>query len=352
MQESAVVPWRTSRGLRWGLAALFAAVVSLAVLQFSFRHGRLVALPGYDDVGYFADGVQCLQAFYDAGVPGLVRLYKEIPPHSPFESAMALTAFTLFGIHDWAPYVLNSLLALTYFLAADRFLRGISLWQKAMCLAFLATLPFVAMAVHEFRPDHAVALFTAIGAFMLLSGPFVYGPRRRQIAGGVWLGVAMLTKPPVFPQTVVLGCAAIVLATLSDWAASGRLPRPKAIAKAWMVVLIPFVLIPLPHYVYNHHNIISYINDILFGTFKHSYQMQGTRREHLMYYLTGQGGTLMLGKHVEPLFVMLVAGFTGIAIFGMRGDKTRSAAMGAAYRPRLAHSHGQSNQAILLRPGF
>ncbi|MDB6103475.1 MAG: hypothetical protein JWO52_3474 [Gammaproteobacteria bacterium] len=283
--------------------------------------------PYYDDVGYLADGLFRLQTFYDFGAGGLVSTYRTLPPHSPYSTFMAIVGFALFGYHDWAPYVTNSLLALGYFLLADRLLRGAALWQKAVCFAFISTIPFVGMAVHEFRPDHAVALFTAAGVLTLLWGPFVYGSRRRQIAAGIWFGLAMLTKPPVFPQTLVIGGAALVLATLSDWLAGGRPPDPRSAARAWTAVLIPFALIPLPHYALDGKRILSYIHEILFGSFKESYQNNGTSTEQITYYLTGKGGQIMLGRHWMLLLVLLLVCGSGVLAMRRRGDIVRAAAL-------------------------
>ncbi|MDB5290558.1 MAG: hypothetical protein JWL69_1799 [Phycisphaerales bacterium] len=320
-------PARQGRAFRWGLSALFAAAVTLAIIQYSLRHGKLILFPFYDDVGYLADGLFRLQTLYDFGADGLASTYRTLPPHSPYSTFMAIVGFALFGYHDWAPYVTNSLLALGYFLLADRLLRGAALWQKAVCFAFISTIPFVGMAVHEFRPDHAVALFTAAGVLTLLWGPFVYGSRRRQIAAGVWFGLAMLTKPPVFPQTLVIGGAALVLATLSDWLASGRPPHAGSTARAWLAVLVPFALIPLPHYIHDGRAIFSYIHEILFGSFKESYQNNGTSAEQITYYLTGQGGRIMLGGHWKLLLALLLA--LGVAVVAQRrrADIVRATAM-------------------------
>ncbi len=310
-----------------GLCIGFAALVTLAVLQFSFRHGRLILFPTYDDVGYLADGATRLQALYDHGLGGLWDSYVQLPPHSPFQSVMVLVAFTFFGLHEWSPYVLNFLLALGYFLLADWLLRRVDFWQRALCFVFISTVPFVGMAVHEFRPDHAVALLTAIGIFLLLTGPFVHGPRRRQIAAGVWLGLALLAKPPVFPQTLALGGSALVLATIADWIAVQRRPRLGATVRAWLAVLIPFALIPLPHYAYDHRHIFNYIHEILFGKFKESYQVKVSLADHLRYYLTGPGGAEMLGGHAILLLAMLAIVGPAVLWRGSRRVRARMAMM-------------------------
>ena len=59
------------------------------------------------------------------------------------------------------------------------------------------------------------------------------------------------------------------------------------VAKAWLAVLLPFILIPLPHYIHDRKHIFGYIYDILFGTFEQSYALQGTRSQHMLYFLTG-----------------------------------------------------------------
>jgi hypothetical protein len=291
------------------------------------RHGRLIIFPTFDDIGYFNDGLHRLQTLYDWGMGGFCSEYLTNPPHSPYSSLMAFLGFALFGYRDWAPYAMNSLLALGYFLLADRLLRGAALWQKALCFAFIAGIPFVPMAVHEFRPDHAVALFTAAGVLLLLCGPFVHGKPSRRMAAGVLFGIAMLTKPPVFPQTLALGGAALVLATLCDWLAAGRIPPAGKVARAWASVLVPFVLIPLPHYLYNGRAIASYIYDILFGTYKSTYQMKGHRGDHLRYFLTGHGAEIMLGQHFWVLLAMLAVCGVGVAMLRRRGDTVRGAAM-------------------------
>lgn len=314
---------------RWLVCAGFAIVVTLAILQFSFRHGRLILYITYDDIGYFRDGMHRLQTFYDYGMGGAISEYRTNPPHAPYSSLMAFIGFALFGFHDWAPYVMNVFLAFGYFLLADQLLRGVRMWQKVVCYVFIASLPFVGMAVHEFRPDHAVALFTAAGAFLLLTAPFVHGSRRRQIGAGVLFGVAMLTKPPVFPQTLAIGGASLVLATLSDWLITRRTPSFKAIARAWGFVLLPFILIPLPHYLHNYQAIWAYIQDILFGANRESYINKGDLIEHLLYYLTRLGGKVMLGKDVFLFAPLLV--LSGIAVLALRrrADSVHAIALGA-----------------------
>ena len=302
---------------------LFAALLSLAILQYSFNQGRLVIYPTYDDCGYLADGLMRLQMFYDAGLGGVASQYFHLPPHSPYSSFVAATGFTFFGYHDWAPYVMNSLLALGYLLLAARLLRGTALWQKIFALGFVATIPLVGMAIHEFRPDHATALLTAAGVLMMFCGPFVNGRPRRQWAAGVFLGLAMLAKPPMFPQTLALAGASLVLATLADRIVGQRRLRFRAIRAAWLRVIAPLLLIPLPHYLLDRHAIGYYIYECVFGSLKDSYTKKGSFLFQLRYYLDQEGGRVMLG-HFWWMLVALIACMTGLLMLRGRKEAVRA----------------------------
>src|SRR5687768_5437288 len=103
-------PVRQSRALRMGVCAALAVLFTLVILRYSFRHGRLLLFPTFDDVGYFSEGVERLQILYDEGFRGLLGNYRHVAPHSPYSVYLAMLAFMVFGIHDWAPYAANALL--------------------------------------------------------------------------------------------------------------------------------------------------------------------------------------------------------------------------------------------------
>ena len=171
----------------------------------------------------------------------------------------------LLGKHDWAPYAANGLLALAFFVAADSLLAGMKWCQRLCCLAFFATVPLVGMAVHEFLPDFAVALATAMGILLLVSRPFVPSPPRHKLFVGMLFGLAMLGKPPVFPATLAFFLAAAVLASLCDRYAYGQAAAFTKLAASWLLCLIPLVLIPLPHYLLNFRLILHYIDENQFS---------------------------------------------------------------------------------------
>lgn len=287
---------------------ILAGLLAAAVLNYSFRHGRLSVHPTFDDIGYMASGMERVEQFYEGGMRNVIRYYIQGPPHSPYSEMLAFAAFLLFGAADWAPYIANVPLAFCFFLAANHWLAGLKRWQRVLCLVLLGGVPFMAMSIHEFRPDHAVALATAAGIFAALGAPFLRSNRRHKLAIGALFGLAMLFKPPVFPQTIVLFAASLVLATLCDCLIARERVDMRRILLAWLTCLIPFVLIPLPHYWVNWHNIIAYIHEILYGHYKDSYRLHAGLKDHLLYYFTGRGGQIMLGRHL-----LLLLGIVGVA---------------------------------------
>lgn len=114
----------------------------------------------------------------------------------------------IFGLHAWAPYVINvvlifGLLWLTYFLLSD-LTPGERLFFA--CLPLL--LPISARLVQEFRPDAALAVVTAafcLGTIKLsFFAPAVADCWRTQFRFGLVAGLALLVKPSFLYHTLVI----------------------------------------------------------------------------------------------------------------------------------------------------
>src|SRR5262249_33016079 len=102
-------PWHIPVG-RAVLCAGVSIMFTAWVIQYSFRHYRLMIPPMFDDVGYFNDAFERLQQFDQEGIQGLVRSLRQNPPHSPYSTLLAFLAYGVFGIQNWAPYAANSVL--------------------------------------------------------------------------------------------------------------------------------------------------------------------------------------------------------------------------------------------------
>ncbi len=295
---------KRNRTAEFVVCALFALLLTAVIIRYSLRQGRLSLVPTFDDVGYMADGAARLQHLYDFGVLAFVAEYRRNPPHSPYSDLLAMAAFAVFGIKDWAPYAANSLLALAIFMGANALLPAIRLWQRVLCLLILATVPFTGLAVHEFRPDFCVCFLTALGIMLALTRPFVPASPRRKLAIGAVFGAAMVVKTSFFPATVVYFFAILLLATLRDRIVLGRLGFAR-IARGWLTCLLPFVLIPLPHYLIAHRMIVDYIREAFVGGHRGVWVTHGGLGYHLAYYLTGPGGQFTMGAHLMLLAAIL-----------------------------------------------
>ena len=195
---------------RWTLLFLLfvSALYTAHVVQWSIRFGRLAMDPGYDDVGYMIDGLNRLDIFQKAGIRGLCDSLFQGPPHSPYSTVAAMVAFDLFGVHDWAPYLLNGVTLFIFLLLAAHLIQlPPGLTKSAIVLSLLMLqLPF--QSILQFRPDFPLAVFTAACVTLLLKEGFE--PSRSQhelyryFGIGLLGGVALLVKPPFFPITLLL----------------------------------------------------------------------------------------------------------------------------------------------------
>jgi hypothetical protein len=139
-------------------------VYTVLVLQWSLRTGRLAGDSVADDVGYLVDGVKRLNVLDQHGVGAFWSSLHVDPPHSLWSTTLALIGFALFGVNDWSPYVLNGSLVLILFFAGYSFFGSSHPINKILILATIPMMPLALTAVHEFRPDFAVGLFTALFA--------------------------------------------------------------------------------------------------------------------------------------------------------------------------------------------
>ena len=308
---------------------LVAFAFTSAVVQYSFRNGRLVLPPAYDDIGYFADAVMRLNIFYARGLYPVLQQYVSSPPHAPYSTVMAMLGFTIFGIRDWAPYAINGLLLMAYMAAADHFLRGLRPWQKGLGFAVLLSIPLTVMSVHEFRPDHASSLLTVVGGFLILEKPLVTASRRRAAFIGLLFGLALLAKPSTCPATVAILLGTLALGSAADMLITRRMPLLRA-AKTCGISILVTLLVALPHYALAYGEIYTYIFDNIFGYKAGIWKTTGSKLYLLTYYVdpspSNFGGGQMLGRHVFLIAATAVLGAVVTLLNPTRKSVIRAAA--------------------------
>ena len=195
---------------------LISSIYTALVVQWSLREGRLAMDPVEDDVLYLIEGVQRLRTLDTAGFGALGHSLLQIPPHSPWSTALAVTGYALMGIHDWAPYVLNGSIVFLFLLFVSTLVSQPTAMTRVAIVSFVLMLPLTLHAVHDFRPDVAVGLFTAAFSLLLVRMA-CYDHQdgtefRDHLFVGVVAGFAFLIKPSFFPHTAVMLLAAMILA--------------------------------------------------------------------------------------------------------------------------------------------
>ena len=87
-------------------SALLALAFTLVMLQWSFDRFRLTSAPFLDDVNWIDEGLDMLASAREGGISGFVHHINATKTLAPY-SIVAAVGFTLFGIHDWVPYLMN-----------------------------------------------------------------------------------------------------------------------------------------------------------------------------------------------------------------------------------------------------
>jgi hypothetical protein len=231
---------------------------------------------------------------------------------------MAVLGFSLFGVKDWAPYVVNVLLLFAFLLLVRRETSRFGTWPSVFAIfgALLVTVSFE--SVHQFRPDFPCALATIWG--MVLYPHWKDDDFLKKTAlSGTMFGLALLSKPPFFPYTLAMGALPWMIAI-----GEGTFER-KSLGGMWRPILMswPFfaatALVAGPHYILAWKKILDYIHLNQFGENAHVWKMTGGLGFQLSYHLFGSSGRFMLGQDIWILFGLTGMG-VGLAIRRWKDD--------------------------------
>lgn len=296
-----------------GFLLCAAVVFTVLVLQWSLNSGRLAHDSTYDDVQYLTDGLKRLQILYQQGALPFFRHWAANPPHSPWSSTLAIIGFALFGIHDWAPYAMNGLLVFAIFLFCERILKTVAWPLRLLAVLLMVFTPFMVVAVNEFRPDLAVAFFTAAAVFCAVSGAFAEsGERAKRYAriGGCLLGAALLAKPSFFLHTALMGfCAMGVLLAGRIYAEKGSSANRGTVWRAAVEFICLALLMALPYYLLSWQHVINYFWNNAVSADSDVWKIKGNLFNTVDFYLVSGPAAAMTG-----VFAFLYCALIGLGI--------------------------------------
>jgi hypothetical protein len=199
---------------RWLVAGAIAAVFAVLHIQQSLLHGTLALPTTYDDVSYFAEGAIFLDTFHRSGFAGLFDLLGGHIPTSPLSVGLALIGFSVLGVKAWAGPVANAVVLFFFIRAFLGAAKSVPLGQGVLLAAALLAAPFFGLTVMQSRPDMICSLVIAAGTLFILLKEGWISERRDQIIAGALLGAALWCKPHIFPLTLGLFGAAMLLVTI------------------------------------------------------------------------------------------------------------------------------------------
>lgn len=313
-----------------GFAAIccgLAAIVTWRVVSLSMVFGHLAVPPRPDDVGYMLEGLRRLKLLEQEGFGSWAWSWLADAPHAPWQSALAMVSFAVFGAEQWAPYVATGCVLAGVLVALDRWaFRGLAVWGRVPLVALAASMPLAASAVYTFRPDALMSVLLVGGVGVLVSGRLAEMKLRRVVLAGACFGAALWVKPSTFAQTgLILGWAlavSVVLDLLSARAAFWSRRERRAwfcgTALRAVLVLVMTVGVFAPHFVPNAGRLWGYFWQNTLGTNASVWLSDLAWWEHALYHVAlPEGGGLHLGMHAVVLLAAAAVLSRGVRFEGM-----------------------------------
>ncbi len=291
-----------------------ALLYTLVIVLQSLRQGSLAFPPTFDDITYFNDGLDRLQIFYNGGFGALGADLVKHPPHSPFSTLEAFLAFAIFGVHPWAPPLLNGVLVWLLLVFGEYLGRELPVVLRVTLVASTLSWPLTENLILECRPDIIWGLLSASTIILIFEQPWLTSSPRTQVVVGCLIGLALLTKASTFPVTLTTVVLALLVASLIDWIAGTGRQRLLAVNALTLGVAL---VVALPYYLMALPALTEYIVDV-FGSTLAAWEVHQSLQANLTYYLTGPGGAFMLGAWWW-VWLGLVSLCAGVVLRGRRG---------------------------------
>jgi hypothetical protein len=279
-------PW-VLRSLYW---MAIAAVYTAFHVTSSIHGGKLALPPKYDDVTYLSQGAQWMNAWNHGG---LEAFWSAPVAHSPISVYTAFFGFLVFGPYQWAPYAVNGVFVWLFLLGLDYLAKGLPTYQRLLLPLTALTYPLLANLVMAFRPDVLCSMVTAYLLTLIIKTNWLKPKRSRLLFLGILLGVALLSKPSIFPITIGLTLGGIVITALVDYQKQGYGRSILKIANKTTQVIGLGLLVACPYYIFGGlQHIATYINLVISGPNRAIWAKTFPIKDNLLYYLDGNGSML------------------------------------------------------------
>jgi hypothetical protein len=271
-----------------------ALVITLATVSESARRGRLSGPPTADNIIYMAGGARLFAAFEKGGVSGLAHAYIQRPPHSPYAEMVACFSYLVLGVRESASSFAGALIPLCGLAWCLRLARGASPWVAVLLLISVAAVPIWTWSIEILKPDYFAGLATAIAVSILLGGRGLGHGKVSFAIAGVFLGLALWSKPTFLPATLLYSGVAFMLGSL--------VARPRTSLRGLvicgLVVAASAMSIAGPHLALVYKSESEYFWRQFAGASAESWRFHGTPWEHSTYYLTGPSGAVLFGRSI------------------------------------------------------
>ncbi len=294
---------------------LMSIVFTSVVINQSLRQGQLALPPTYDDIVYFTDALARLNILYEHGIKALAENFIESPPHAPLATLVPLIGFTFFGVHNWAPPVINGIFVFFLLVFLDKQSQGVSKAGKILIGVIALAWPVTGQLIIECRPDLAWGLITAAFTILALREQSrVTSSKKSSLLIGLLIGLSLLAKPSIFPITLAAALSSLFVAYLFDINQPDFRHRKRSALVSNIRCLGVALAISLPYYIAAHKQVYAYIYEVVFSSNASMWDPNAelTLVDHLSYYLTSASGQIAMGKWVYAWFLLVIACTTAL----------------------------------------
>ena len=280
----------------WSIAVLF----TLLAVHWSARNGRLAQDPTYDDVGYFVDATERLDVLDKNGLAGLLHNLVLLPLHSPYSTLLGMASFAMLGINDWAPYAFNVFGLAAFLLMCSRIFGDLSKLAFYSLVIYCLTIPFSLRAIHDFRPDFAAALATAVFTWFGLAA--VTGKEedetKNSVLSGLFFATALWIKPSVFAHSIAIAFVLGACIIAGFWLPGLRARN----LRRGVLCALRFggigALLAAPYFWLNGAQILNYFEVNTQGSDAHIASFKGSPWGFLRAFVVDGVQTLTFGPHL------------------------------------------------------